>query len=1244
MTVDIDDGQLQRTFQELQRIEQGKLHQLGDELLPWHDEMLAGLRPNGLNQEGKTRKGVPDSFVGDTATACRVAVEYSTQKTTIEKKFGGDYAGVRTACPLARYIVLCTNRSAAGVDVSVVRDEAVRDGVTLKIVDGNDLARILFDRQDLRYLFLGIPIGAHTANSLIGVTRDRLKVLTINKLPPGTSGCLVARPELDRMLADRTEQSPSGMTLVTAPAGMGKSTWSIVSATRQSGAHPVCWMAAVDLPLGDADPIGLAVVQACYGAPEPARMNELAELLRRERLVLRAYIDAIDESRDYQQFDRAVRMFRAGALGTHTHLILLCRSEAIAAVESTLGRSFPELFNRRSEAQITLDSLTEEESRVLLEKYGATRAEIRSIEGWLPSDYRGNPLFLLRSLYASRSGDLVTGSAAAVFSSLAEHFVRDIARRLKREGASPSLGRIRQFLEALALHILRNPRNEIAIDDVGKLPDGDEEGENTVVGRAVQSGLLLWLADGTALCFSHALFLEYFAAKGIERADATIWDQYLPSLATPMGLRVATRLAASLSDSNPLVRRILDQDEVAACEVAANTRSPLDPVLIDRLLAVAKRLLASRFPSDRARALRLLGGFKGKEAVSASVEWWHSLSADERRHWLDEAAELFLALQVPEAAAVICRHRGLSHPPGRPWYEPSFVRRLQALPVPFKESLQGVARKLLVATEATSHAYTRYLMLLAVLRDEWLVPYLQVQHSKGNLLGKEVHRALIFMNTPEAIELFADSVDRHINMLEGMHPSTASDNEGHRALLWHSIVSKTSDIPMYPHEHLLSLVKDALGSCRWIHVAFGIEWAARLNSPQLLPAYSAALARYPESWSALTKDMIKQLLRVLSFEQVRELYEANDVNVRKDIVRYLYEVPGNSTEEFLIQRLEESDYRLNAIQSLGLLHSSKAGPAIHRWMKDGDAKTQYAAMTALGRLRHRPALTDLAHQLEQLIAERKSNAAAGDKNLEYLLIGSIGQIGGEAAFAALARVFLDTYYPDQVLQVLVHSGTDEGIAQAHILLEAHSRARNFLVPAIVRDDYREGGHNLIEPVTPWLKDEVLLDYVLQYEHRVLPKGYLAAGENIIGAVAAFDLDRARRFLEAVAAGEAQLELSERDAQFGVEPSHEAQRILGSLGHPRYARAALDAALDRLEGQPWVSARDADSLRKWPTELVRETLLHRLEGDRATKKMLTLFQWFASLADRQVFERLERADNLELADVAHRYLIEPMQVL
>jgi hypothetical protein len=77
--------QYQKTFDELQRMHDTDLQALGDVVLPWAYPALNGLKTQGINIEGKSRKGVPDAYVGDEPSTCRAAVEYTTQVDGLQR-------------------------------------------------------------------------------------------------------------------------------------------------------------------------------------------------------------------------------------------------------------------------------------------------------------------------------------------------------------------------------------------------------------------------------------------------------------------------------------------------------------------------------------------------------------------------------------------------------------------------------------------------------------------------------------------------------------------------------------------------------------------------------------------------------------------------------------------------------------------------------------------------------------------------------------------------------------------------------------------------------------------------------------------------------------------------------------------------------------------------------------------------------------------------------------------------------
>jgi hypothetical protein len=790
----------QETFDALQRMEQGKMQQLGDRLLPTMHPLLHGLKPNGMNLEGKTTKGVPDSFVGDAPETCRAAVEYTTQADRLEKKLSDDYAGVRRHCPQATTIVLCTNRPTGPLDLTDLKNKANAEKIDLTIIGGRQLAQWLCqERQDLRQHFLGIPIGAHTGISLLHAMRDRLDIATAGSVD--VLERFVARPQAERAVTDATQQHRAVFLLIVAPAGTGKTTWSIEHARRHSWTEPVLWIPAVALQVGLIDPLGLAITHAAYGSEDAARLLELSDLLRRERRFLRVVVDAIDEARDYEALRRCLGAFQRGALGPFGRVLLTCREEALPLLQETLGGIYPDLFKPRERGpgagggRIQLEGLGREAAYALLEKEEATPVQARAIEEALPTQYFGNALFLRRTLDLVRQGELPVPNDRWI-EAFAEHFVKDIQRRLQKDGRSPAAVRIRTFLGELALRVMESPGAAVSDESFADLPGAEEEGESTLLGRAIQVGVLT--RKGTAgVGFAHSLFLEHFAAWAVTREHG--WEAWLRRLGNASVRRLAPRLMVSLAEPLPALRALFARDPRAACEAAAQLKAKAvdDADLRRALLEEPRRLLASRFPSDKEEGLRLLASLRWPEAAQLAVSWYNALSPEEKARWNEEAAELFLSLEVSEACGVVVCHEGLWTE--FDWYEPSFSQRIDSLGPRFQNALRRSAWAWLEA-EQVEHMRLRLVKLLALLRDPWLVEYLRGRVEQGPLRGPE-HRALIFLNTFESIQVYAESVERFWQ-----------DGEEKTGIEEEEIVIKYDDVLMFPHDQLVELAEAALMS------------------------------------------------------------------------------------------------------------------------------------------------------------------------------------------------------------------------------------------------------------------------------------------------------------------------------------------------------------------------------------------------------------------------------------------------
>src|SRR5688572_12299499 len=150
-----------------------QLHQLGDELLRRLDRKYLGLRSHGLNDEGVSIVGQPDSYVGPSAESCTIAVCYTTQKSGWWNKVADDVREAMSVSPNVREVVVVLTRDVDREGPKARKNEPAIDwlakvreaagNAVLRIIDRKELAQYLdAEHQDLRLRFLGIPYSRLT--------------------------------------------------------------------------------------------------------------------------------------------------------------------------------------------------------------------------------------------------------------------------------------------------------------------------------------------------------------------------------------------------------------------------------------------------------------------------------------------------------------------------------------------------------------------------------------------------------------------------------------------------------------------------------------------------------------------------------------------------------------------------------------------------------------------------------------------------------------------------------------------------------------------------------------------------------------------------------------------------------------------------------------------------------------------------------------------------------------------------
>ncbi len=1209
------NSDLSQTFEALQQLEQGEFQELGDELLAWAFFELRQLRPYGLTSGGKTRKGVPDSYVGPTPREATIAVEYTTQATNTVAKLESDYASVREKCPSAGRVFLCTNRAIPSKASHLLRAKASEERVTLEIIDGVRLATLLAgDRQDLRHRFMKLSIGAHTLPSLLARLSDNVASASRGRSSAADNGTFVPRFRLDVLCFERVRRAPFGTTLLLGDAGEGKSSWSIDYAKRFAVVQPTVWLHALDVNQASTDPFGEAVALAAYGTADVGRLPELALLLKREKQQLVLIIDGADECRDYKRLQRSLRAFRASTLGGLTHAVLCSRTEAARQLQDALSSFASDIGAEQS--LLRIGPLRNDERDTLLTFLCASGVEKRAIETHLDPERLGNPLFIEMAFVLARAGTLDSGSD--LVAEVSRHFIADICNRLHWDGRAPSFDQVERFFIGVAEHVA--DRNAAGIDDgsARALANDLASGENTIVSRALQTPLLTRTRSG--ITFGHSVFLEHFTELSLlahpDRISAAVGSRHLAE-------RVARR-APLVPETSAALLAVAKAHPHAACVLLQ--RGTSDPEVADIAFKAIDDLLKSRFPSDVRRGLRFLSSTPSERSRRRAGAWFNGLTEHERRTWVHDAAELFFTLEAPDAAHLA----GFARPFWSSWFEPSIVRHIDKASSAFREALRRHAWAALPTADAATRE--RCVNALALLRDEQLLDHLSADLERG-LLDLTAHHALVFLNTERAIRLYAKSISKTLAALDSGRTNGSNDDDQDR--LWSTIVPHTTDLIMLSHDLLIRLVQELLASSNVLEVAIGVEWSTLLREGPLFASCAGAIRRFPNTMMSVTTDLGK-LLASASVSDIRSMFDASDPAMRRTLVHSIGTVPRPGLDSFLLERLAEPEHRLSAIQSLRRLGAISTAPQIAPFLNDPDPHVRQMAARTLGILRYVPCATTLATMLV--------TAQEGDD--EYILVRALGSLGTSAAVEALEHHYPRTRRPADVLAALLRLGLESGIAAAE-RLTGEPGSWPLLVSALSEiggrihfGDALDGSGIPRQPHEPplLLRSSTLLERVIHTTRERVQRP-LSFMDDSLRAVAMFDMPDASVFLHEVAGRPAlPVEAVHPDEKtFLTDPSLEAKRLLLERGDETYALDLLRMEFERVEKARYLHTHEITELAAYPRRLVRQLALESIEQGRSIARAVWILSHFLEPEDRSMLVELERSEDIAIADQAHQAL-------
>lgn len=1060
----------------------------------------------------------------------------------------------------------------------------------------------------------------------------------------------IARRRANQALQDAIPTHGYNWIQVIAPAGAGKTTWSLHRAVSLSEKQSVAWLRATEISLDEANSLTLAILRQCGNADLDVR-DVLRELHLSGSLIL--FIDGLEEVTDYSKLRTALHTFRQGQLGKKTHLVLLCREESMPGLQPYLDEIAPQKFLHNDRAldsqkpasryiDFSIHPLSQSQARELLESTGAVPNQAMELYFKVPSPYNGRPFFLLRALEVYQRGNFSPPSADLI-GTLMESYIADVSQRLRKDGRSLSQSLIRQLILAIARRAIFDPSGRVARDElVGEFPQAAEVGESSLLGRCAQAGLLAQL-DEQWLVFGHALLLEYYAAQALvvraEQLEALL--ERLIQIPLPAFRHTLLKLAPMLLEPEPLLRILHAKTPFLSAEVAAATKRALSPVLKRQMTDAVEPLLHSPFPSDWSRALSLLSEFGGDYSTERIVTFFNSKSDEDRRKILPIAAMAFLKLEVKGAFPVL-----ITLPEIRSnYYFPSTVQLIRERSEEFQTFLMQKAREIVREASAEPWRYLASLKILAVLQDHWIVEYLDDCLGKRTLSQDENH-ALLRIGNEKSVSVYIANFFLVKEKIRTIKPDEYNEPKARQEIQNFNmdLFPTYADLLDNDNSELKKWTSIALESSVEEHINFGVRWAVFFEDEALLPSLNTAAASRQDRLIVSDKvdDAVEKILKKIPPAGLLAAYEKFP-SLRKAIVHRAHVCPGKQTEDFLIGCLSDPLYRFSAIQSLNFLKCYRSAFQISSYVGVNDIG--YFAKMALADLNYFPIILDIIIQIENELSSMK------DPRSLAMDISRIGEFGLPEILPVLEEIYKISRNKENraaVISQMLWSRAGGASTRVVALLKSDPGC----VPSIIQIlgfpyvSYRRHLREIINPEDLQIDNEELWNFVLR-----------AAKEtnlNIetIRAVSTFSLPHAEQFLESVAANaypytgvsppvDENLRLRELRPQKSLQ--EEAQSILARRGRAGHVASIVDKAcrISPTDSYGLYWAREELSLL--PSPLVADALRDIIQSQNTTSCGVAVHYFiengYAQAKDASLLRKLEaHADGL-IADLAHRARLE-----
>jgi hypothetical protein len=1246
------------TLEELQRLPDGKFHRLCDDLLRLQEARYRRLRAHGINDRDESIVGQPDSYVGDSASTCRIAFCYSVKREGWWSKVSEDVKEAMAASPNVEEVVLATPRDVSreaptkGDNLDwLPKAKAAAGRASFRLYDGPEIARLLdTNHQGIRHDHLGIPYSRLSYSGILAsCRRANAGILAEMKWYRRFDPDRYLFRKDDRQLFQVWQRAWRGtgkeldrqdnvrLIALVNHSGLGKTSLLCTLVECLSPCLPVLLVPARHLAFEAEDCVVRHVVQALQGvlAPGLVREEEAAIVHHISRHApLTVVLDGLDEAGNPASVRRAISSWLNSRLGQGSILVVSSRREFWrASIDRAWGRWMP---GPRGDDRGAATPVERAEAQALDTAQGLRLPGLFSLEelerAWVLT---GQPATALHAIPHAIKEELRHPFTLRAFADILGHggvgplqtrtdiMAAWLEVRLRAEEDAEirlTSDVYRVALRAVASRIEQAGQGWVSADMLEGIPRFDRSRPpGPVVERLLQAGILESLPDHPdRIRFVFAAVHDFFLAEvdaDIVEQDPQVGLRAIAEKTFSEGYIRLERLGRRIVDSpkrDEFLAALVDVDPVRAALVLRAAPLAYRQEIRQKIIAHLKQDVTSRHRVRGAFAVDMLGRIDCLESRHALPE---ALPPVDRCpfHLRVIGGRTLARLGCVEGTPFVYAFPWFQLTPGSgAYYFQDSMELLRKASPQFRAALADHALQFLSAESGTPH-HGRAVCVLAHLGDERLVANLEERLARNGTLQEYENHALIALGSEGAAGLFRRSVRRAAAVLSGMG---SEDGGLARYEVFTNVSPPSADLrylitPAFERE-IERLIQDEDEEV----ATFGLGLAKNSQSLRLLHCSLLAQANR----GRLSGHFAGRIGEGIDPRTWMTWWEAAECDrVRTMLLNAMSPVPTVEVEQVLIDCLDNTTLRNSAAYLLGHFRSNRAAVPLRQLLEGGlTGWNCFEVVRSVGWLADEGAVGVLAE------LARKSE---GD--LFSLVAISLGAIGTEEAERALFAILDEGAKPEGVISGLFLHGSPSAIARAVSEARRQEPRGPQWLAMRMRRAFAWWGFTVGHYYTH-IHDDQAVEYLLENEAAFKGKEKW----DLIHAVRQIDSASSRRLLRELASREGMTDDEVVRDSDGLRASTLAYQELVYRGDSFAVEHTIREAIS--EERQW--SRAGRDLLRFPSDQVVHHLrlaLERAEDDGGRARVIRLLGFCGSGSDAELIRPYVDNPDDHLADTAHK---------